>query len=109
MKETALINLFYAPQLVFFQNIDTVGGPYHTNIEGIVDNHTLWFSDDEAEIISLLKKHNVHSIYVKYDEETDPEKHTDQLFGKIMSGKNLYPWLIKIDDGHYEVDYNKLK
>ena len=109
MKENALLNLFYAPELMFYQGIDTVGGPYHSNIEGIVDNHNLWFSQDEAEVKALLKKHNIHSIYVKYDEKLEPEKHTDQLFGQIMSGQNLYPWLVKIGDGHYEVDYDMLE
>ena len=109
MKENALLNLFYAPELMFYQNIDTVGGPYHSNIEGVIDNYHLWFSKDEAEVTALLKKHNVHSIYVKYDENLEPEKHTDQLFGQIMSGKNLYKWLIKIEDCHYEIDYDILE
>lgn len=108
MKENALLNLFYAPELMFYQNIDTIGGPYHSNIEGVIDNYHLWFSKDEAEVKTLLKKHNVHSIYVKYDENLEPEKHTDQLFGQIMSGHNLYPWLVKIGDCHYEINYDML-
>lgn len=108
MKENALLNLFYAPELMFYQNIDTVGGPYHSDIEGIIDNHNLWFSKDEDEVKALIKKHNVHSIYVKYDANLEPEKNTDQLFGQIMSGQNLYPWLVKIGDGHYEIDYDIL-
>lgn len=113
MKPTALVNFFYAPKLVFQQEIDAIGGPYHTNVEGITDNDILWYSTDEDTLKMLIKKHNIHSIYLTADiyphMYPDPKNNTDKLYGKIITGKQLYPWLIKIDDGHYEIDYELLE
>ena len=107
MKTNALVYIFNAPELVFMQGINVVGGPYHTNVEGIIDNHRIWVSKDEKEVKTLLQKHQIRSVYLTCDEGCDAEKHTDQLFGQVISGQNLYPWLVKIGDGHFEIDYDK--
>lgn len=107
LKANALVYIFKAPELMFYQGVDTVGGPYHTNVEGIVDNRRIWTSEDEEEVKNLLKKHQVRSIYLTDCKNCEAEKHTNQLFGQVISGQNLYPWLNKIGDGHYEIDYTK--
>ena len=107
LKANALVYIFKAPELMFYQGVDTVGGPYHTNVEGIVDNRLIWTSEDEEEVKNLLKKHQVRSIYLSDCKNCEAEKHTHQLFGQVISGQNLYPWLNKIGDGHYEIDYTK--
>lgn len=109
LKNSALVDMMDVPEVVFYQNIDAVGGPYHPNAEGIVDNYLMWFTTDENELKKLIKKHNISSIYLKSKNRPDyyiePEKNTDKLYGKVMTGKNIYPWLKKIGEGHYEVDF----
>lgn len=111
LKSPVLAEIFEAPEKMFFDNVDTVGGPYHVDIEGIKDSHIMWFTTDENELKSLLKKHNVQTVYLPKNERPDyyvePEKNTDKLYGKIMCDKDMYPWLIKQEEGVYTVDYTK--
>ncbi len=97
LKGNALIDVLDVPEVVFNQNIDAVGGPYHTNVEGITDNHLMWFTTDENELKKLIKKHNIRSVYLKPHSRPDyyvePEKNTDKLYGMVMTGENLYDWL----------------
>ena len=112
LKSPVLSDMYDAPELMFKYNIDSVGAPYHTNIEGIKDNHTLWFTTNENELLTLIKKHNIRSIYLASapsEVYVNPEENTDKLYGKIITGQKLYPWLIKIGNGHYEIDWQLLK
>lgn len=107
-----LCNLFNAPMITYYQNLDTVGSPYHSNIEGVVDNHTMWYTTDEAELKRLLQKHQVTTIYLSPSSCSDnyyikPKENTDKLYGKIISGKNVYPWLEKIAENLYTINYDK--
>ena len=107
---TVLTHLFDAPYLIYYKNVDTVGSPYHTNIEGIIDNHRMFFTSDENELKFLLKKHHVDYIYLKsyeFEYYKDSDNNTDKLYGKILSGKNLYPWLENVEDFTYKVNYDK--
>lgn len=106
---TVLTDLFRAPELVYYLDIDAVGAPYHTNIEGISDNHTMWFTTDENELKTLLKKHNVQTIYLPKIASSayyvEPSKNTDKLYGKVICNQKLYPWLIKQAENLYYIDY----
>ena len=112
-----LSDTFAAPQLIFDRNIKTVAIPYHSAVAGITDNHKIFFSDNETEIKELLQKHRVEYIFLPYDSYygsayyTAPTQHTDKFYGKIITGKNLYPWLEKLStdskDILYKVNYQE--
>lgn len=108
---TVLAHVTYAPQLVWYKNVDTVGSPYHTNVEGIIDNHIMWFTPDEGELKTLLKKRGVTYVTLygikSFDYYPDPENNTDKLYGKVLTGKDLYPWLEETDKYTYRVNYEK--
>ena len=110
IKSPILTDLFKAPEIMFFYGVDSVGGPYHVNVEGIKDNHTMWFTTDEQKLKNLLKKHHVQAVYLWPYPHSDyyvlPKDNTDKLYGKVLTGENIYPWLKKIDDRYYEVDYS---
>ena len=106
-----LTDVFLTPYLVYTYDIDTVGSPYHTNIEGIIDNHIMWFTNDEEKLKELLKKHGVTQIYLdnhgineyymKYKAEED------NLYGRVMKQKELYDWLKEGDNEIYSVNYDR--
>ena len=106
-----LADTFEGPELVWRYNVDTVASPYHTNIEGIKDNHIMWFTSDENELKELLKKREVTYItlkgVIKSEYYASPEDNTDKLYGKVFTGKDIYPWMEKIDERTYRVNYEK--
>lgn len=106
-----LADTFEGPELVWRYNVDAVASPYHTNVEGIKDNHTMWFTSDENELKELLKKKEVTCITLKGVTKSEyyasPEDNTDKLYGKVFTGKDIYPWMEKIDKRTYRVNYEK--
>ncbi len=106
-----LTDLFDAPEIIFKQGVDTVGSPYHTNVEGIIDNYKMWFTTDENELKSLLKKHKIKEIYLPLDPFSEFYvelfDNTDKLYGKVMIDEEIYPWMDKIAEHHYSVNYDK--
>jgi len=109
-----LTDVFLAPYFVYAYDIDTVGSPYHTNIEGIVDNHTMWFTNDEEELKALIKKHGITQIYLKNEGINEyyrgsNNSNPDNLYTRVMNNENLYDWLTASDRiGVYYIDYDKL-
>ena len=91
--------------LTWKQGIKTLSYPYHTDEEGLIDNHRLFFTTDENEIKQLLQKHRINYVYLpqtefnngkvsyRSDYYIEPEKNIDKFYGKIMTGKNIYNWL----------------
>lgn len=111
MQGPALVDLFEAPELLFNQGVDTVGSPYHTNTEGIIDNYKMWFSSDEDELKALLKKHQVRQIYLRLvlfsEFYQDPFHNLDKLYAKVMLNAEPYPWMEQIGENHYVINYDK--
>ena len=111
VEGVVLSDLFKTPELLFRQGVDCVGSPYHTNVEGIVANHTMWFTTDEKELKLLLKQYNVRTLYLPFQSLSkfyiDPYYNLDKLYGKVMTGKEIYPWMEKIAEGYYVVNYDK--
>ena len=111
MQGPALVDLFEAPELLFNQGVDTVGSPYHTNTEGIIDNYQMWFTTDENELKLLLKKHQVKQIYLRLvlfsEFYPDPFHNLDKLYAKVMLNAEPYPWMEQIGENHYVVNYDK--
>lgn len=98
--------LFYAPYFLWYTPHKVLASPYHRNVEGILDNHRIFFSDNQAEVISLLKKHQVSYIYLPIGVDDDyykePEKNCDKLYGAIM-GCHRYPSYLRVL--HEKKDY----
>ena len=96
---------------MFWQNVDAVGSPYHTNVEAIIDNYNMWFTEDEQELKNLLLKHQVRMIYLpdKYALVfyKNASKNLKKLYAKVMQNKELYPWMEKVEDNLYRVNYDK--
>lgn len=111
MEGPVLVDLFRSPEILFWQNADAVGSPYHTNIEGIIDNYQMWFTEDEDELKTLLKKHNVQMIYLPHRYALvyyrRPHKNLKKLYAKVMLNKDVYQWMEKVEDNVYRVNYDK--
>lgn len=94
---SVVTDVFMAPYVIWFSGRPTITSPYHTNIEGIVDNHNILFSTDEDEVMQLLLKHQVKTIILPMfgDAEyfVNPEHNCNKLYGKILGCHNYPIWL----------------
>ena len=97
-----LTDLFEAPRLIFEQNIDTIGSPYHSNIEGIINHHNLWYMQDEQKLQSLIRKYNVTCI----NKSVQLEGNQNSLSGIVKQQTPSYKWLTP-KEGYFEVDLSK--
>ena len=111
MRGPVLVDLFQSPELLFKQGVDAVGSPYHTNVEGILDNYKMWYSTDEEELKELIKKHNVQTVYMTFtifsDFYVNPLRYQDRFYSKVMLNEDIYPWLERVTDHYYRVNYEK--
>jgi len=99
-------DIFLSPYIIWYFQRPTVASPYHRNVEGILDNHDILFSSDEAYVIELLKKHKVGSILLlptSIDDQyyIEPMKNCDKLYGKILGCHNYPSWLKLLHEGDY--------
>ena len=108
-------DVFIAPYIIWYTEKPVIASPYHRNVEGILDNHQILFSSDMNEVIKLIRKHKVGSIYIPQNMDSDyykePEKNCDKLYGQIMKCGNYPEWLIKKNHPNsylYVVDWQKL-
>ncbi|MBP5698403.1 MAG: hypothetical protein J6W96_02605, partial [Alphaproteobacteria bacterium] len=96
-KGTFATDVFVAPYLIWFGGHTVIASPYHRNVEGIIDNHEIFFSSDEEAVKKLLKKHKVNYILLFNELDSDyyqnPEKNCDRLYGKILGCHNYPTWL----------------
>ncbi len=106
-----LTDTFRGPELVWRQGVDTVSSPYHTNVKGINDEHEMWFTTNEKRLKKLLKRHHVNYVVlpdtIKSKYYIEPEDNTDKLYGKVLTGKNLYPWMERTAINTYRINYDK--
>ena len=116
LQGVVLTDIFIAPQMVFEQPTYSIGFPYHTNIKGITDNHTILFTTNEEELKQLLKEHSVEYIYLPkqldYKYYLNPHLNTNKLYGKIITNQVDYIWLEKISKDTdkyylYKINYSK--
>lgn len=106
-KEGSVVtDVFITPYVMWYANRPTVASPYHTNIEGIQDNHEILFSSDEEKVLRLLSLHKVKTIFLPLTPDKDyyvqPELNCDKLYGKIWGCHNYPQWLIKKDENELE-------
>lgn len=112
-----LTDIYSAPQLIFDKQIKVIGIPYHPASFGITENYKIFNSSDEVVIKKLLQRHNIEYIYLpsksfyRINEANLSETDSNKFYMKLNIGKNLYPWLTKIDtqtqDLLYKIDYQK--
>ena len=90
-------DIFLTPYVLWYAEHPTVASPYHRNVEGIVDNHRIFMSNDMNEVAALIKKHQVGSIVLPLDMDktyyVDPAKNTDKLYGMMLAGHQYPEWL----------------
>jgi len=100
---TIATELFYAPYIIWFGGHSVIASPYHRNVEGILDNHRIFFSSDENEVKALIKKHQVKYIFLPVGlDETyyqNPLKNCDKLYGQILGCHNYPQWLKVLHQG----------
>lgn len=94
---SVVTDVFMTPYVIWFAERPTIASPYHTNVEGISDNHKILFSADENEVLSLLNKHLVTTIILPKKGDiryfVEPDKNCDKLYGKILGCHNYPIWL----------------
>ena len=106
-----LTDTFRGPELVWRQGVDTVSSPCHTNVKGINDEHEMWFTTNEKRLKKLLKRHHVNYVVlpdtIKSKYYIEPEDNTDKLYGKVLTGKDIYPWMERTSENTYRINYDK--
>lgn len=117
IEGTILTGTFTGPQLAFEKNIRILTTPYHTNINSIVDNYTLFYNNDEHKLKELIKRHQITYIYIPdrdmkihYTPEQLPKRN---ITNQILTGRQDFPWLEKIsadEDNYYlyKINYDLL-
>jgi len=92
-------DVFMAPYIIWYAERPTVASPYHRNIEGILDNQRILFSADKEEVVRLIRKHKVGSIYLPDNLDADyyvnPAKNCDKIYGLITGCSDRPEWLIE--------------
>ena len=97
-----LTKIFDAPRLVFEQNVDVIGFPYHTNPQGVADNYLLCHLTKDDDVHEIFHRYNVQFIYIS--EETASLGSDKENNPGICEGLDLskeYPWLKKTATGAY--------
>lgn len=115
-KGTVATDLFFAPEFIWTGGHRVIASPYHRNVEGILDNHAIFYETDEAKVAQVIRKHHVDYIFLLKELSTDiyyqePENNCDKLYGQIMACGNVPSWLEKIpvSSGYlYKVNYDTL-
>ena len=96
-KGTFATDVFMAPYVIWFGGHNVIASPYHRNVEGILDNHDIFFSANEEKVKELLKKHKVNYVLLFKNLDADyyqkPEENCDKLYGKILACHNYPKWL----------------
>ncbi len=101
---SVLTDTFWGPEVMWKSERPVIGTPYHRNVKGITDTHRMLFSEDMKEVKFLLLKHRVTDIYIpvgcknNHTYMKNPEENTSKLYGKIITGKDLPKWLIKVPE-----------
>ena len=107
---TLVTHIFLSPRLVFSCNVNTVGTPYHRNIEGITDNLAILNAEDDLALIPLLLKHQITQILVYDGYQKLSEKHPARLINRITERRSLPPFLEEIPTSvknarHYQIKF----
>ncbi|MBO5441796.1 MAG: hypothetical protein J6A09_04455 [Alphaproteobacteria bacterium] len=107
---TLVTHIFLTPRFVFSCDVNTVGTPYHRNIEGITDHLSILNAEDDQTLIPLLLKHQVTQILVYDGYQKLSEKHPHRLINRLIERQNLPPFLEEIPTSvknarHYQIKF----
>lgn len=115
IKETSgtlLTDLFLSPYYIYNCDVNTVSTPYHRNTEGIIDAHKILHSNNDADIIPLLLKHQITQIllFENYDNKyySMDEKNKHKLYYRIIKGERLPPFIQRIPSPDQQVHHYKI-
>lgn len=102
-----LTQIFYAPRLVFEQNVDVIGFPYHTNPQGIINNYKLCYLSPDDDLQTILRQHNISFIYINRKAiNIEPKStYTNGICESSIDLNDKYPWMEKTADGAYKIHY----
>ncbi len=116
---SVLSEVSYGPLIIWEAERPVIGTPYHRNVEGIVDTHKIFFSEDMEEVRQLVLEHDIGDIFLPglFDLEyfKDFWDKEDKFYSRLIRGENLPCWLIKDPLGEafkvylYRVDKDKAK
>lgn len=112
LKGCALTNIFIAPRLIYETGINTVGSPYHNNIDGITDAIEIFLLSDENLIKKELKKRKITYIIVPNKKEginLDYLKKApkNSLYKTLINGKK-YDWLEPMEKNNSQYVFYKI-
>lgn len=97
---TLLTDIFRSPQYVWSCDVNTVGTPYHRNIQGLSDNHALLNEDTVSRMIPLILKHQITQILLFEDYQPDyyalTKENQNKLYYRLIKRQNVPPFLSEI-------------
>jgi hypothetical protein len=115
IKETSgtlLTDLFLSPYYIYNCDVNTVSTPYHRNTEGIIDAHEILHSNNDADIIPLLLKHQITQIllFENYDNKyySMDKKNKHKLYYRIIKGERLPPFIQRIPSPDRRIHHYKI-
>ena len=59
---TILVPVFSAPELLYFTHHRTIAGPYHHNVDGILDVYRAWADADGEHAMAVIKRRGVRYV-----------------------------------------------
>jgi len=97
---TLVTDIFLSPQYVWSCDVNTVGTPYHHNVQGILDNHALLNEEFPSKMIPLLLKHQVTQIllFEDYDKNyySENTENQNKLYYRLIKRQNVPPFLAEV-------------
>lgn len=84
------------PETAWGTGRPVVGSPYHSNVDGIIDNHSLLYGTDLLQVRDMIKKRGITTIVLEKKTFTDKDsrkasfdRDSRTLGSKLLTGKNL--------------------
>ena len=104
-KGSILTFISRGPETAWGTGIPVVGSPYHSNVQGIADTHTLLHETNPDSVQKLLKKHRIKTILLDNPYYYVPKNRQKNLIfnpltftGKLFTQKNDFCFLKQIPD-----------
>lgn len=96
-QKTILTFLDFGPEILYWTSHHVISSPYHRNDDGILFNHTIMTSDDEADIRTNLKTRSVDWILLAPNSIErafyDYDGSTESFYGNLLN--HQLPFWIK--------------
>lgn len=90
---TVLAPLFSGPELLYRSHHRTIAGPYHHNVQGMLDNFRAWLDTDDATAPEIIQRRGVKYVLgctrIQHQLKTEPDP---SLAQRVANG-NVPEWL----------------